>query len=366
MNINFVDLKRQYLSIKDQIDYVIKNTIENTSFILGNDVIEFEKKFSEIHNIKNCISVANGTDSLFIIMKSLGIGFGDEVITVCNSWISSSETISLTGAKPVFIDVNPDTLSLNTDILEELINERTKAIMPVHLFGNPCQMDKIISIASKHKLKIIEDCAQAHLATFNDQLVGTFGDASSFSFFPGKNLGAYGDAGAILTDDDELAKKCRMFARHGALKKHNHLIEGINSRMDNLQAAILNVKLKYLNEWTLKRRKVAKKYIEKLKNTKVVCLDETLNSNSSYHLFVIICDRRDELMDYLSSKGVSSAIHYPKIIPLQPAYSKYKYNKNNFPVGSKMQEKILSLPIFPEIKDEEIEYVTSVIREFYS
>ena len=366
MKINFVDLKRQYLSIKDEIDFAIKNTLENTSFILGDDVREFEKNFSKIHNVKNCISVANGTDSLFIIMKSLGIGSGDEVITVCNSWISSSETISLTGAKPVFIDVDPNTLSLDVDKLENLVNDRTKAIMPVHLFGNPCEMNEILSIASKYNLKIIEDCAQAHLANYNDNLVGTFGIASSFSFFPGKNLGAYGDAGAILTDDDDLAMKCRMFARHGALKKHHHLIEGINSRMDNLQAAILNVKLKYLNEWTLKRQEAAKIYKENLKNCNVTCLEETLNSKSSYHLFVIICEDRDDLKKFLLKNGISCAIHYPKIIPLQPAYSQYNYAEKDFPVGSKLQHKILSLPIFPEIKKIEIDYITNLISEFYS
>ena len=366
MNINFVDLKRQYQSIKIEIDNAISSVINNTSFILGNEVNSFENDFANLHGVKHCISVANGTDSLFIILKSLGIGENDEVITVCNSWISSSETISLTGAKAVFIDINKESFLMDLNKIEKAISSKTKAIMPVHMFGNPCDMTAIQKIASKHNLFIIEDCAQAHLAEHENKFVGTFGNAASYSFFPGKNLGAYGDAGGILTNDSDLALKCRMFARHGALEKHNHLIEGINSRMDNIQAAVLNVKLKYLKNWTIKRRDVAKLYDNLLKNLPLNLVKTNKGSKSSYHLYVIECDNRDALKLFLEKSGISCAIHYPKIIPLQTAYSRYGYKKDDFPVGSLMQERILSLPIFPEMKKEETVYVVDKIKEFFN
>lgn len=365
MKINFVDLKRQYDSIKDEIDNSISSVINKSSFILGSEVDDFEKKFAKLHDVNHCISVGNGTDSLFIILKSLGVGIGDEVITVCNSWISSSETISMTGAKPIFCDIRSDTLSMNTNILEKLINKNTKAIMPVHLFGNPCEMNEVLRLANKYDLYIVEDCAQAHLAEYHNKLIGTFGIASSFSFFPGKNLGAYGDAGCILTNNDSLALKCRMFARHGALEKHNHLIEGINSRMDNIQASILNVKLQYIKDWTNKRRKIARMYDKELTNLPIDLVKNTENSNSAYHLYVIISNHRDQLINHLKKNGISCAIHYPKIIPLQPAYKKYNFTKKDFPIGSKMQNKIISLPIFPELKSSEIKFVISKIKDFY-
>lgn len=365
MKIEFVDLKKQYYSIKPEIDNAIFNVIENTDFILGKEVESFEQSFAALHGVKHCISVGNGTDSLFIIMKSLGIKSGDEVITVCNSWISSSETISLTGAKPIFVDVDSETLSMKTEKLNQALSSKTKAIMPVHLFGNPCDMVFINDFAKKNNLFIIEDCAQAHLAQYKNQLVGTFGIASSFSFFPGKNLGAYGDAGAILTNDDDLANYCRMFARHGAIEKHNHIIEGVNSRLDNIQAAILNVKIKYIEEWTSKRRIAANLYYKHLIDCPVKPLRISDNSLSSYHLFVIQCDHRDELMSFLKEQGVSCAIHYPTIIPLQIAYSDCNYSEKDFPVGSKMQDRILSLPIFPEITEKEIIYVVEQIKYFY-
>lgn len=365
MKVEFVDLKKQYSSIKSEIDNAIFNVIENADFILGEQVDLFEKSYAALHGLKHCISVGNGTDSLFIIMKSLGIKSGDEVITVCNSWISSSETISLTGAKPIFVDIDSETLSMKTEKLKKAISSRTKAIMPVHLFGNPCDMDFIIDFAKENNLHVIEDCAQAHLAKYKNQLVGTFGIASSFSFFPGKNLGAYGDAGAILTNDDDLANKCRMFARHGAIVKHNHIIEGINSRLDNIQAAILNVKIKYIKDWTKSRRNAANLYLKYLENCPVKPLSVTESSLSSYHLFVIQCDFRDKLMSFLKKQGISCAIHYPTIIPLQKAYSTFNYSKKDFPVGSRMQDRILSLPIFPEITEKEIIYIVEQIKYFY-
>lgn len=365
MKIDFVDLKRQYQNIKQEIDEAINTVVSEANFILGNDVDSFEERFSTLIGTKHCISVANGTDSLFIIMKSLGIGKGDEVITVCNSWISSSETIGLTGAKPVFTDINPHTLLMDIEDLKSKITKNTKAIIPVHLFGNPCNIEAIKEIAEEHNLLIIEDCAQSHLATSNGNNVGTFGIASSFSFFPGKNLGAYGDAGCILTNDEDLARKCRIFARHGAIKKHDHLIEGINSRMDNLQAAILNVKIKHLEKWTEQRREIAKEYRKGLNGLPVIIPELEKNTNSSYHLFIIQIRERDELKDFLESNGISCGIHYPKIIPLQKAYSNYGYTEKDFPIGFEKQSQILSLPIFPEMTKNEINFVLKKIHEFF-
>ena len=250
MKIPFVDLKAQYNSIKNEIDNAISTVISETSFIGGFHVNNFEQEFQNKYGVNHCISCANGTDSLYIIMKMLEIGYGDEVITVANSWISTSETISQTGATPVFVDCEPEYFTINVNEIEAKITPKTKAIIPVHLYGQMCEMDKLIEICEKHSLFLIEDCAQSHFSKYKNVKAGLHGHAASFSFYPGKNLGAYGDAGAIITNNDKFAESFKMFARHGALVKHKHLIEGINSRMDGLQAAILSVKLKKIEHWT--------------------------------------------------------------------------------------------------------------------
>jgi dTDP-4-amino-4,6-dideoxygalactose transaminase len=320
MKVPFVDLKKQYFSIKEEIDHAIQDVLNETAFIGGKHVEKFEKDFASIYGVKHCISVANGTDSLFIIMKILGIGKGDEVITVANSWISSSETITLTGAHPVFVDIDENYSTIDENQIEKYINERTKAIMPVHLQGQVCEMDKIMQIAEKYNLHVIEDCAQSHFSEYKGRRAGTFGLAGSFSFYPGKNLGAYGDAGCIITNNDEVALLCKMFARHGALEKHKHLVEGINSRLDGIQAAILNVKLSYILNWTQKRIDIATKYLDILKNCKDVTLPIVRpDSKHTFHLFVIRHEKRDELIRYLKECGIETAIHYPNILPnLEP------------------------------------------------
>ncbi|MCX6210187.1 MAG: DegT/DnrJ/EryC1/StrS family aminotransferase, partial [Bacteroidetes bacterium] len=250
MNIPFVDLKAQYQSIKPEMDAAIASVINETAFIGGKYVAAFEQNFAALYGVKHCISVANGTDSLYILMKMLNIGVGDEVITVANSWISSSETISQTGATPVFVDVCKDYYSIDETKFEAAITSKTKAVILVHLQGQMADIETIQNICDKHKIVLIEDCAQSHFSEQNGKRAGTIGIAGSFSFYPGKNLGAYGDAGCIITNNDALAEKCKMFANHGALKKHHHIIEGINSRLDGLQAAILNTKLPYILKWT--------------------------------------------------------------------------------------------------------------------
>ncbi|MBU1011381.1 MAG: DegT/DnrJ/EryC1/StrS family aminotransferase [Bacteroidetes bacterium] len=363
----FVDLRAQYLSLKDEIDKAISNVIDETAFIGGNNVLAFEEKFAKLNGVKHCIAVANGTDSLYIIMKMLGIGIGDEVITVANSWISSSETISQTGAKPVFVDTHPDYFSINEDLIEKVITSKTKAIMPVHLHGQMCEMDEIKRISEKYGLYVIEDCAQSHFSEYKGKLAGTYGIAGSFSFYPGKNLGAYGDAGCIITDDDNLAEKCRMYARHGALKKHHHLMEGINSRMDGLQAAILNVKLTHILNWTSKRIERAALYDNYLKEINEIILPVIRpNTKHTFHLYVIRCQQRNRLADFLKQNGVETAIHYPTALPNLPAYSYLNHSPNDFPIATAYQDEILSLPMFPELNEEEISYIAELIKTFYS
>ena len=366
MNIPFVDLKAQYLIIKNEIDSAIKNVIEETSFIKGKYVEEFENAYKSKYGVKNCIGVANGTDAIFVILKMLGIGPGDEVITVANSWISTSETITQTGAKPVFVDIEPDYYTIDTNKIEEKITSVTRAVLPVHLYGQPANIKVLKKICEKYKLFLIEDCAQAHFAKFEGQKVGTFGSAASFSFYPGKNIGAYGDAGAIITDDDELAKKMRMFANHGALKKHEHFIEGINSRLDGLQAAILTVKLKYIDEWNIKRREIASIYNHLLSNVAEIEVPETrVNSEHIFHVYVIRTRKRNELKHFLKENGINTAIHYPTALPNLPAYSYLQHKKEDFPLASKYQDEILSLPMFPELNEKQIKYIVDKIKEYF-
>jgi len=270
MNIPIVDLKAQYQSIKEEIDKAIQSVIENTAFIKGKYVQQFERDYAEAYGAKHVVSCGNGTDALYITLKAMDIGPGDEVITTAHSWISASETITQTGANVVFVDIDKDYYTINTNLIEEKITEKTKVIIPVHIYGQPVNMTEIMRIAKKYNLKVIEDCAQAHFAEWDNKYVGTIGDAGTFSFFPGKNLGAYGDAGCIVTNNDALAEKMRMFANHGALIKHEHQVEGINSRLDGLQAAILSVKLKYILEWNEKRRHNALLYNNYLRDIETI------------------------------------------------------------------------------------------------
>jgi len=367
MKVPFVDLKAQYLSIKEDIDKAIFSVIEETAFIGGKYVQNFEKEFAEKYGVKHCISVANGTDSLYIIMKMLGIGLGDEVITVANSWISSSETITQTGAKPVFVDIDPLYYTIDEKLISSKITSRTKAIIPVHLFGQMCNMDLIIDLAKQHGLFVIEDCAQSHFSEFNGHRAGTMGIAGSFSFYPGKNLGAYGDAGCIITNDDELAEKCRIYSRHGAKVKHKHVIEGINSRLDGMQAAILSVKLDYIREWTEKRIAHAFQYNQMLSGIKAIVTPVIRpESKHTFHLYVIRVENRNELIAFLNESGIETAIHYPKALHNLPAYQYLGYMPDDFKIANAYQEQILSLPMYPELKNEELEYVVECIKLFYN
>ena len=367
MIIPFVDLKKQYHSIKGNIDTAIQEVIEQTAFIGGQFVRAFEKEFAELYGVKHVISCANGTDSLYIIMKMLGIGKDDEVITVANSWISSAETIGQTGAKPVFVDVLPDYFSIDEALIEKSITKKTKAIILVHLQGQASNLDVIEKICKDHNIYLIEDCAQSHFSEYKGRRAGTVGIAGSFSFYPGKNLGAYGDAGCIVTNDDEMAARFRMYANHGALIKHQHQIEGINSRMDGLQASILKAKLPFILEWTEQRIQNAKIYNQHLKGIPQVQIPVVRpSSRHTYHLYVIKAERRNELMNYLKEKGVETAIHYPTPLPLLPAYAYLQKKPEDFPVANALQHQILSLPMYPELSEGQIKYVADTITDFYN
>jgi len=366
MNVPFVDLKAQYQSLKGEIDAAIQSVIDKTAFVGGPYVREFEIAFAEKYGVKHCISCANGTDAIYITLKALGIGPGDEVITVANSWISTSETISQAGAKPVFVDIDPDYYHIDPRRIEEKISSKTKAVIPVHLFGQPASIDEIRAICRNHNLFLIEDCAQAHFATYNGHKVGTFGIAGTFSFYPGKNLGAYGDAGAIVTNDEDLAKQARMFANHGSLRRHHHDIEGINSRLDGIQAAILSAKLKYIDEWNVARNKNALIYNRLLSGIGQVQIPKIRpNSFHIFHLYVIRSIKRNELADFLASKGIGTGIHYPTALPFMPAYGYLNHKPSDFPIAYKIQEEVLSLPMFPELNDEQIQYVATSVKEFF-
>jgi dTDP-4-amino-4,6-dideoxygalactose transaminase len=364
MKIPFVDLHAQYLTIKAEIDSAIKEVIVNSAFIRGPQVDQFEQRWSETLGMKYCISCANGTDAIYIAMRGLGIKPGDEVITSAHSWIATSETITQAGGRVVFCDTDDDTFNINAAQIESKITARTVGIIPVHLYGQPADMDAIMAIAAKHKLWVIEDCAQSHLARYKGRLVGTFGNAATFSFYPGKNLGAYGDAGCLVTNNDQLADWCATFARHGG--KGEHVMEGINSRMDGLQGAVLNVKLPYLPGWIKARRKVAASYDAQLNGVgDIVTPKVSSDRDHVYHLYVIRTEKRDALKKHLADAGIATVLNYPKALPFYPAYAYLGHTSKDFPVAFANQSRILSLPIYPEMTDEMIEYVVSQTRNFF-
>ncbi len=367
MQVPFVDLKLQYQNIKADIDKAISDVIDETAFIGGKYVKEFEQKFAELYGVNHVVACANGTDSLYIIMTMLGIGAGDEVITAANSWISSSETISETGAKPVFVDPDSEYLSMSAEAVANAITENTKAVMAVHLQGQMTDIEAIHELCKEKGIHLIEDSAQAHFSEYNGIRSGVRGIAGSFSFYPGKNLGAYGDAGCIITNDSDFADKCRMFANHGALKKHHHLMEGINSRLDGLQAAILTAKLPYIIEWTEQRIANAALYDQHLAGIDQIITPKVRpNSKHTYHLYMIRAEKRDELTAYLQDKGVATTIHYPHALPNLPAYDYLNTQPSDFPVATGLESTSLSLPMYPELTEEAIKYVAECIKSFYN
>ena len=368
MKIPLVDLSAQYFTIKGEIDRAISDVIDTSAFVGGRYVEDFEKAFAEFCSAKHCVSVGNGTDALFIALKALGIGKGDEVITAANSFIATSEAITMAGARVVFVDIDPRTYTIDVGKIEQKITENTKAIVPVHLYGQPADLTGISKIAETYALKIVEDAAQAHGALYGGRPVGAIGDMGCFSFYPGKNLGAYGDGGAIVTNNDELALKARMFANHGRLEKYDHAMEGVNSRLDGLQAAVLAVKLRHLPEWNERRRKNSYLYNHYLKDTGLICPVEIGDVQPVYHLYVVRVESgtRQRLQDYLKRNDVSTGIHYPIALPNLKAYSYLHHSDDDFPQATTASREILSLPMFPELQEQQIEYIGDKIREFHA
>jgi len=366
MKIPLVDLKAQYATIKHEIDEAIARVINETAFVGGKYVEQFEAEFAAYCRAKYCVGVANGTDALYIALRGLGVGKGDEVITVANSFVATSEAITMAGARVVFVDCDPTTHNIDVEKVVSAITPRTKAIIPVHLYGQPADMMNLKAIAEKNGLFLIEDAAQAHGAEINGQRVGTFGHAACFSFYPGKNLGAYGDAGAVVTNDEKLAMKCRMIANHGRAQKYDHEFEGVNSRLDGLQAAILSVKLKHLEDWTEKRRKIASLYGNYLATPGVTTPIEKKGVRHVYHLYVVRMKKRDLVQKALAENGVSAGIHYPIALPLLQAYRYLGHSGKDFPVATQYAQEILSLPMYPELSEGQVEYVCNQLKNALS
>jgi len=362
MKVPFVDLQAHYRAIKSEIDEAMANVIDQAAFIGGKYVSQFEEAFASYCGAEYCVGVGNGTDALYIALRALGIGPGDEVITVANSFIATSEAITMTGAKIVFVDCDPQTYNMDMEQVSHAITLRTKAIVPVHLYGQPADMLTLKNLANVHGLFIVEDAAQAHGAEINSRRVGTLGHAGCFSFYPAKSLGAYGDGGAIVTNNEELATKCRMIANHGRMSKYDHDFEGINSRLDGLQAAILNVKLKHLEKWTERRRAVANRYKDLLKSTLVMVPVEAERMRHVYHLFVVRVQNREAVMAELKSRGIETGIHYPIALPNLRAYRYLGHTPEDFPIATKYSKEILSLPMFPELTEDQLLYVCDQLK----
>lgn len=363
--INFVDLKKQYQSIKKEVDTVFQDVTSSSQFILGKEVDRFEEEFADFIGVKYAVGVGSGLSALELGMRALGIGKGDEVITPANSFIASTSAVIFTGARPILVDCIEDTFNIDVKKAEKLITKRTKAIMPVHLYGQVADMEGILNLARKHNLFVIEDACQAHGAKFKNKAAGSFGDIAAFSFYPGKNLGAYGDGGMLVTSKKKISEKVKMLRNYGQKEKYKHLYFGWNSRLDNMQAAILRIKLKKLNIWNEKRLINAKFYNQNLKDI-VITPKIFPNYKHAFHLYVIRSKKRDKLAKYLSSKGISTVIHYPIPIHLQPACKNLGYMKGFFPVTEKLADEILSLPMFPELDHSEIKYICDQVKSFYS
>jgi dTDP-4-amino-4,6-dideoxygalactose transaminase len=365
VKVPFVDLHAQYLTIKNEIDAAISSVIAESAYVGGNHVEAFERAWAKAAGAGRCVSCANGTDAIMIAVRALGVKPGDEVITTAHSWISTSAMITQAGGRVVFCDVDPVTFTIDPAQIEARITPRTVGIIPVHLYGQPADMDPIMAIAARHKLWVMEDCAQAHQARYKGRLVGGFGTIATFSFYPGKNLGAYGDAGGITTNDERLAEWMVAFARHGG--KAQHIMEAINSRLDGMQAAVLNAKLPHLPAWTEARRRVAAEYDRLLAGVGDV---ETPrigpDRDHVYHLYVVRTGRRDALKAHLDAAGISTGLHYPKALPFYQAYEYLGHRPEDFPVAYRNQSRILSLPIYPEMSSDLVRYVTDQVKAFFA
>jgi dTDP-4-amino-4,6-dideoxygalactose transaminase len=369
MRVQMLDLSEQYLNLKSEIIEALDEVMTSSRFILGNNVKKLENEIAEYSNVKYGVGVANGSDALHISLMACGVGEGDEVIAPSFTFFATAGAIARAGATPVFADIDPKTYNIDPTKIEALITEKTKAIIPVHLYGQMANMDKIVEVAKKHNLFIIEDAAQAIGSEFKGKKVGELGTTATYSFFPTKNLGAYGDGGMIITNDEEIAEKMRVIRVHGSKPKYYHHVLGYNSRLDELQAAVLNIKLPHLNDWSKQRRERAATYTRLLQEQlgdKVVTPYVEEHNYHIYHQYTIRVERRDELQAFLKEKGIDTMVYYPKPLHLQPVFADLGYKEGDLPITENACQEVLSLPMYPELKEVQQEYVVSKIAEFYS
>jgi len=361
----YLDLPAQMRGLRKEIDAAIARTLDNCSFCLGPDVVQFEKDFARFCGADHCVAFNSGTSALHIALLLLDIGPGDEVITTPSTFVATSWAISYVGAKPVYVDIDDATFNLDPNLVERAITPRTKAIMPVHLYGHPVDLDPLLSICRKHNLHLVEDAAQAHGATYKGKIIGTFGAVSGFSFYPGKNLGAYGEGGALVTNNPAYAARARALREHGSTQRYYHDEIGYNYRMEGIQGAVLGVKLKHLDTWTRERRRVALRYHEVLADTPLKLPKEAAYAQSAWHLYVVRHPRRDELKKHLDANHIGCALHYPLPLHLQKAYAHLGYKPGDFPVSEQASRECISLPIYPELTDAQIQRVADEIKLFF-
>ncbi len=369
MNVPFVDLKTQYQGIKEEILSEINEVLDSTAYICGKKAKKFEEGFAKIHNVKHSVGLSTGTDALHVALHALGIKQGDEVIVPANTYIATAEGVSLCYATPVFVDNDERTYNIDVNKIEAAITPNTKAILPVHLYGQPAEMDTILEIAAKYKLHVVEDCSQAHLATYKGKKIGGLGVIGTFSFYPGKNLGAYGEGGAVTTNDEKLYDYMLKYRQHGSIEKYVHEMVGHNYRLEEIQAGVLNVKLKYIEKWTDMRRKNAKLYTKTFADmglSQVITPYHPEYVDPVYHLYIIRVNDREKLSEYLNKNGVQTGLHYPLPLHMQQAYAHLNYKPEDFPVAAKYAKEILSIPMYPEMTEEMIHYVCTTIKKFYS
>ena len=364
--IQLIDLKRQYASIRDEISTAVFGVLDSGHYILGPQVQKFEQEIADYCATNYAIGVANGTDALLLTLDALGIGPGDEVITTPFTFFATAEVISQVGATPVFVDIDPQTYNIDCRKIEQRITNKTRAIIPVHIFGQPADMDEIVQLAEKHGLLVIEDACQAIGSTYRGRPAGSMGIAGCFSFFPTKNLGGYGDSGAIVTNDEALAKRLRILRAHGSNPKYYHSMIGYNSRLDPLQAAMLSVKLKYLDGWNQRRAELSGRYNQTFKGLPIVCPYAADHRQHVYHLYVIQSERRNELIAYLNSHGVASGIYYPVPLHRQEVYAYLGYEEGSLPISEHASLRTMALPLYPEMTEDEQHYVIQTVKEFYS
>jgi dTDP-4-amino-4,6-dideoxygalactose transaminase len=364
MKIPLVDLKAQYESIKEDVQKAISHVLETSQFVLGEEVEAFEEEFARYCETRCAVGLNSGTSALFLALLALGVGPGDEVITVSQTFIATAEAITWTGARPVFVDIDEKTFTMDPSVVERAVTKKTKVILPVHLYGHPADMDPILSVAKKYDLAVLEDACQAHGALYKGKRVGGFGKAACFSFYPGKNLGAYGEGGAVVTDDSALAVRIKKLRNHGGLRKYEHELIGTNARLEGIQGAILRVKLPYLDRWNELRRQHAVRYRALLKDLDMILPQEASYAKSVFHLYVIRTRERDRLNAYLNERGVSSLIHYPVPNHLLPFFRNLGYSEGDLPVTEKVLKEVLSLPIYPELTEEQLRYIAETIQSF--